>query len=311
MTASLVFTHTDSSAAVERQILSFSFIKEAYTPYTRLHAEFAVSGVTDTSAVMEVMFFLDGRVIHHGIIDSLTVTEKGGCRIGTLSSRSFSCMLTQNQMQPGLYTQVSINRLMDNMLSIPYVTHENSADETGYIYVKYGSTMWEALAGLAFKQLGKYPYIRGTNCVMFSPEPSPGVFDIPGSDILSVGSEVKEKLLVSDLHMEDINGSYGTFDLNDADVSARRIVRHRYFELDKQFLYDPQKALEYRDKLACRGWRRIFCSYSGYSGEDISDLVSFGTVSSERITAVRITGSRRGVITELSVYRDRFGTINS
>ena len=306
MTASLLFTHTGGGTSTVSRILSFSFRKEAYTPYTELNAVFEDTAGTDTGTVTEVRFFVGGVLIHHGIIDKLTVTEKNGCRTGVLSSRSFSCMLMQNQMEPGLYTRVSINKLMDNMLSIPYVTHEYSDDETGYIYVKQGSTLWDSLSNLAYKQLGRYPYIRGTNCVMFSPAAFPGEYSYTAAELLSQGEEVSEKRLESDFHMADINGSYGTYDLNDPDVSARSIVRHRYFELDRQYLYDPQSALVFRDKYACRGWRRSFCSYSGYNGEDISDIISFGNVSGERICTVRITGGKRGIITELSVYHDRF-----
>lgn len=306
MTADIVFVHTDSSFTMVSSILSFRFRKEAYTPYTELEAVFSVPDGLDTGTVTEVMFSLGSRLIHHGIADRLTVTEKGGCLTGTVTSRSFSCMLMQNQMEPGLYTRVSINRLMDNMLSIPYVTHESSADETGYIYVKQGSTLWDSLADLAYKQLGRYPYIRGTNCVMFSQAASPAEFSYTASQLLSQGEEVSEKRLESDFHMADINGDYGTYDLNDPDVSARNIVRHRYFELDRQFLYAPQSALVFRDKVACRGWRRAFCSYGGYSGEDICDKVSFGDIAGERICRIDVTGGRRGIVTELSVYHDRF-----
>lgn len=306
MTAEIVFVHTGGSTSSAGDILSFRFRKEAYTPYTQLEAVFAAPAGTDTGTVTEVLFTVGNTLVHHGIIDRLTVTEKNGCRTGVLSSRSFSCMLMQNQLEPGLYTRISINSLMDSMVSIPYVTHEYSSDETGYIYVKQGSTLWDSLSNLAYKQLGRYPYIRGTNCVMFSQVQAPAVFTYTASQLLSMGTEVSEKRLESDFHMADINGSYGTYDLNDPDVSARNIVRHRYFELDRQYLYDPQSALVFRDRYACRGWRRAFCSYSGYNGEDICDTLSFGSVSGERICAVEITGGRRGIVTELSVYRDRF-----
>jgi len=306
MTAEVLFIHTGGRFTMADTVLSFRFIKEAYTPYTELEAVFSVPDGLDTGTVTEVMFSLSSRLIHHGIADRLTVTEKDGCRTGVVSSRSFSCMLMQNQMEPGLYTRVSINSLMDNMLRIPYVTHESSADETGYIYVKQGSTLWDSLAGLAYKQLGRYPYIHGTNCVMFSQAAYPDEFSYSASQLLSQGSEVSEKRLESDFHMADINGDYGTYDLSDPDVSARNIVRHRYFELDRQFLYDPQSALVFRDKVACRGWRRAFCSYSGYNGEDLFDKVSFGDIAGERICRIEITGGRRGIVTGLSVYHDRF-----
>ena len=78
------------------------------------------------------------------------------------------------------------------------------------------------------------------------------------------------------------------------------------FDLDMRFLYSPQQALTYRDKYDFRGAERVFCSYCGYSGEDLSDMVSFGNITAERIAEVSINGSSRGVFTEISVYRDKF-----
>ena len=108
--------------------------------------------------------------------------------------------------------------------------------------------------------------------------------------------------------MADINGNYGTYELTDYDAEAKRIVRHKFFELDRQFLSDPQLALVFRDKYTNRAAERVFCSYCGYRGEDVSDTASFGDVSVRRITALEINGSRNGIFTEVSVYRDRFYT---
>ena len=73
-----------------------------------------------------------------------------------------------------------------------------------------------------------------------------------------------------------------------------------------RFLYSPQQALVYRDKYEFRGRERVFCSYSGYRGEDLNDLVSFGDISAERIGSVAVKGSSKGIFTEVGVYRDKF-----
>ena len=301
----LVFIHTTGNRSAEMKMLSFKFVKEAYTPFTTLNASFVVTDRTDPGTVTEVMLYVNGRQIHYGFIDELSVTEKNGIKTASLVSRSFSCMLTQNQMEPGLYTGMSLNRLMDEILSIPHVTHEDS-DTNGYIYINYGSTLWEAIIAFTYKLSGRYPYIRGTNCVMMNEVSQPEVFIIGSDRLLTSGSGISEKQLLSDLHMEDINGDFGTFDLNDPLVTARSIVRHRWIELDKQFLYAPQQALEFRDRAASKGWRSSFCTSCGYSGEDISDIVSFGDVQPARITGVTVTGGRNGIFTRLSVYNDRF-----
>ncbi len=113
---------------------------------------------------------------------------------------------------------------------------------------------------------------------------------------------------MSHFHMSNINEEFGEFDLEDSSVIAQNIIRHRFFDLDRQFLYNPQQALEYRSKFASRASERIFCTYSGYKGEDLSDLATFGFAYNERIGAVTITGSSDGIITEISTYRDKFLT---
>ena len=106
--------------------------------------------------------------------------------------------------------------------------------------------------------------------------------------------------------MADIEGNYGSYEFEDANVINRKIIRHKYFELDKQFLYNPEHALAYRDKLTDRAHFRYFCKYCGYNGEDLFDKVSFDYVSQRRITSIEITGSSKGIFTELGVYYDGF-----
>lgn len=307
MEAVVLFRNTTGMDVEEHRVLSFTFRKEAYTPYTTLTARFLAPS-NDPTTVTEVLFYLDGRLVHHGIADSYTVTRSGGSTVGVLRSRSFTSMLLQNQMEPGLYTDISLNKLIDTMIHIPYVTHEDDSDDSGYIFVKYGSDLWEAVANFSYKKMRTYPYIRGTNCVMMTPYPQPETFAYSNSSLLSTGSRLKLNTMVSGLHMEDMSGQYGTFDLIDQEAQARDITRHRYFELDRQFVYQPQEALEYRDKFAARGWRKDFCTYSGYNGEDLCDLASFGGVSGRRITSITITGSSSGIITEIGTYRDKFYT---
>lgn len=308
MGASLTFRTVSGTDITENEVISFRFRKDAYTPYTSLTASFISHNVVPDQ-ITEIKLFVNGHLIHHGTADSLTAERSGTVRKGRLSSLSFSSMLIQNQLKPGLYTNISINQLMDNMLSVPYVTHESDADNSGYIYVGKGASLWDGIVNLCYKSRGRYPYIRGTNCVMFSTYPQPLSFTYSNEELLSEGSSVTEKRLISDLHMADINEEYGHYDLTDPDVTARNIIRQRYFDLDMQFLYDPVKALAYRSSFAARGWRRYYCSYSGYKGEDIGDTVSFGSINSKPVGAVMITGGQNGIITEISVFDDKFYSV--
>lgn len=305
MTVQIKITLTNGTEYTENNVLSFAFDKDIYTPYTSLSARIRANRSAYDNAA-EVSLIIDGHTIHHGLVDKLKWEKKGGADFLVISSRGFTSLLAQNQIEPGLKLNISFNMLMDNFYTLPYVTHENNADDSSYIYVKPNTSMWDAAANLSYKLLGTYPYIRGTNTVMISHYPSPESFNLTGEKLISSGTELIYSRLASDYHMADINGSYGTFDLTDTDVRDLKIVRHKYFDIDMRFLYSPQQALVYRDKYDFRGKESVFCSYCGFRGEDVGDLVSFGSVTGERIGAVSVIGSSRGVFTKISVYRDKF-----
>lgn len=289
----------------ETNILFFSFVKDAYTPYTSLTARIFSDGDSYLS-VSEILFYVGDRLIHHGLIDSLERTSYDERSVVTLVSRGFTSLLTQNQLEPGKITDISINTLMDGFYTLPYVSHEDNSDASNYIFVKNGSSMWDGIVNLSYKLYGTYPYIRDTNCVRISLEQNPAEFSYDGSSLTASGLGYNYRRRISHFHMSDLSGSYGTYELSDVNVTNRKIVRHKFFELDKQYLYNPQQALEFHDKFSNRGNFRYFCQYSGYNGEDLFDKVSFGYVSGRRITSIGITGSSKGIFTELGVYYDGF-----
>lgn len=299
--------HTISRAV---KILSFKFTKEAYTPYTQLSAVFSTETTAFTpfgspSEYSEVVFYIDSHIVHHGIIDSLQIVKENGIEKGIVKSRGFTSLLLDNQLKPGLYMNVSVNSLIHNYYTLPQVESEESTSEN-YIFVKDGSSMWDALVSLAYKVHGTYPYIKGTNKVMLtalSPEKSLTFSD---DKLLNSGSEVNTTHFVSDFHMADIDDTYDNYSYNSPEVTDRKIVRHRYFDLDRRFLYSPEQALYFRDAIAMRGWKRKFCTYSGYNYEDLYDTVSFGDVQNGVIKSIEVTGDRSGIFTELSVYEDKF-----
>ena len=304
MNTQLIIKNTDNTRYTEENILSFTFTKEAYTPYTSLSAKLLASAETFTNA-SEILLYVGNKLVHHGLADSIVSTYSESADTVSISSRGFTSLLVQNQTEPGLKTNMTINRLMDSFYTFPYVTHENSS-ETSYIFVKNNSTMWEGIVNLAYKLYGTYPYIRDTNHIRVTCEEYPLHFRYDSSSLLSTGNSLKCRNLYSNFHMSDINEEFGQYELADSDVIQRNIVRHKFFELDMQFLYDPQQALVYMDKWCSRGEKRIFCTYSGYNGEDLYDTVSFGSISAERIAKIKISGDSSGVVTEISVYRDGF-----
>ncbi|MDE5582916.1 MAG: hypothetical protein K2J08_04350 [Ruminococcus sp.] len=304
MNITLVLKNSDGTETEFDKILSFAFRKDIYQPYTSLSVKTSAETFSPEN-ISEVKFFIDGRLIHHGLSDNITFTKISGGAVVSVSSRGFTSMLIQNQIATGLKSNISINTLMDGFYSLPYVTHEDNS-KTSYIFVKSSSSMWDGIVNLSYKVCGTYPYIRGTNCVRMTAFENPSAFAYQDSEIISRGISETGRKLVSHFHMSDIEGNFGEFEIEDNDVKSLNIVRHRFIELDRQFLYNPQQALEYRSAYASRGRKRIFCTYSGYRGEDLYDTADFGSVSGERIGAVIISGNGSGVVTEISVYRDKF-----
>lgn len=304
MNISVILKNTDGSEMTFDKILSFGFHKDVYQSYTSFGAKFS-GDISAPENVSEIFFSINGKTIHHGLADSISVTTSVGGTVISVSSRSFTSLLIQNQIESGIKTDISINDLIESFYTLPYVTHEDSPSKS-YIYIKSNSNMWDGIVNISYKIHGTYPYIRDTNHIMFTPAENPSVFEYSDSQIISRGITTAEKKLVSHFHMSNIGGDFGEFELADNDVISHNIIRHRFFELDRQFLYNPQQALEYRSKYAARGRKKLFCTYSGYNGEDLYDMVTFGTVQNKHIGTLTITGSSDGIITETGVYMDKF-----
>lgn len=303
MTAAITIMDLSGKREVISTILSFSFYKEAYTPYTRISAVFEAGEIPPSDA-SEVCLYMDGRPIHHGYADVYRVTTENGIKKGYVTSRGFTSLLLQNQLEPGLYTNISIDSLMGGYINVPYVVHEQSGD-TSYIYVKSGSSMWDGIVNLSHKLYGKYPYIRNENSVMIHRDSAVKSLVYKNEQLLSKGSELDTRTMASYWSMEDIDGGYGSYTYTETEAQIRSIVRERYIELDKRFLYDPQSAVDYRDKIAMRGWKKKFLTYSGYRGEDLFDYAIVDNIRYD-ITSIKITGNEKGIVTGIGMYSDKF-----
>lgn len=304
MNIRIVVQKTDGSQLTETKLLGFSFRKNAYLPYTLLNVRIS-SDAVDFENSAEVFMYINEDLIHHGLIDSLKTVYSGGSRVTTVISRGFTSLLCQNQIEPGMKMDITFNQLMNSYYELPHITHEDNSTQ-GYIFVSGKTSMWDGVVNLSYKFCGTYPYIRGTNCVRITPVSDPAVFSYSDDQLLSQGFAMNGRRRISHFHMADMGGKYGVYEYTDSDALSYGIVRHKYSELDKEFLYEPENGLLFRSKVSSRQQKVFFCTYSGYNGEDLSDIVSFGSMISQRIEGIEIKGTSNGVITELSVYQDKF-----
>lgn len=304
----LRFSRPDGTYGHSLSVLNFTFTKDAYTPYTQVSASFLIDNGTFSYApeeYSEVTFYVNSCQVHRGIIDSFSIIRDHTAIRGVVRSRGFTSMLLDNQLKPGLYTNISINNLIDDYYTLYNVTHEKSNDKS-YIYVKSGSSMWDAIVNLSYKLYGTYPHIQGPNKVMMTKGSPARHVTFDDNTLISCGAEINTRRIASHFHMADVDDTYGNFEYVNQDAIDRNITRHRYFDLDRRFLYDPESAVIFRDAMASRGMCRKICTYSGYKKEDLYDTVSFEDVTDGIITSIKITGDRSGVQTELSIYNDKF-----
>lgn len=292
---------TDGSQINFSNILSFVFEKEAYTPYTTFRA--TVFGNNLPEDLMDIQFYINSKCLHHGTVDTFKrVYERKGIK-GYITSRGFTSLLTENQLPPGTYMDMTLNKLFDNYFSLPNIDHESNSTNS-YIFVNKGTPMWDCAVNLAYKLTGKYPYIRTANKFMMSMPTDAKNLTYTDDNIVNYGTELSTKRIISHYHMADISGKYGTYEYKGTEAIARNLIRHHHFDLDSRFLYSPADACQFRGKVSMRGFKRRFFTWSGYKGEDINDIVTYEDIVGQRIKAIRIVGGQKGVFTELSVYED-------
>lgn len=299
--AELTLKTTGGTTFVINKLAGFRCRKERYTPYSALDA--TVIGGEGVSDVVEAKLSVGGKVLHRGIMDSLTVTKSGGRTVMRLSSRGFSSMLAQNELAPGLLAGLSLNSLMSEKMIVPNVTWQNSSQTVRYIYVNEHDSQWSAIVSLSLALNEDYPYIGAVNEVRLSPVNPKTV--VP-ENIFEEGSSGDYSKMVSHYHMKDVNGSY-SYNYTDGFATARGIVRHKYIAYDRQFVGLSDYGLKYRLGFTERGCKSRFLTYIGYCGEELRDKAVFPDGSVCEISAVEICGNaKRGIFTKDICYFDKY-----
>lgn len=261
--------------------------------------------------VFDAELYINGNPVHKGIVDTMQTEEKAGIKTLKITSRSHTSMMGQNEVTPGVLTNVSLVSLMSNYISIPYVYCENLTSTSNYIYVKEHSSLWDAVTNLCLKQYGTYPYIANINTVRFTMPSSPKTVTLSrqNGNILSCGSFWDYTKALSHIHMADTEGTYNTFNKTDSLVPQRNIVRHKHIAFDRQWLENPEKTLQYRLNFGVRGYSQKFVEYLGFNGEDINDLLNFEDIQNKRISRIQIEAGEYGIKTRLSCYFDRYNNL--
>ncbi len=302
MNASCTFFLPDGTSLTLTHCLRFSLLRERYQAFAVLHAQFLLD--EDTAPPSEAMFFLGGQLLHDGIVQQAECIREKGCRILRFTSRSYTAVLTKNQLVPGLHTNVTLQSLMETY-ALPKITYDSGTGEINYIYVRDNAAMWDSIIAYNYKLNSGFPYIRVPNLLCMMPQNGTEAILLPANAVLAdcIGGDCSEML--SRVDMANAAGEYGTFTRSNPEALRRNIVRVRQIALDKQYVYNPDDALRFRIDLGNRRMDSRMIRYCGYCGEDIEDLVQIGPLTA-RVSRILITGDRNGVVTADTFYFDPF-----
>lgn len=283
-------------------IFTFSFLKERYTPFTLLRIRAVYD--CDNADIADVKLTVNGKLIHHGILDYCVVEKTFGRRIISIVSRGFTSLLGQNELAPGVKTQLSLIGLMTSLPAIRNVTWEQNNNTARIVYVKEHSSQWDAVVNTCLAVYHTHPYIAGTNELRFT---SPAVSSVShNGKIICVGNGADYTRLISAMHMKDSSGTYNSYNYTDGFAAARGIVREKYIEFDKQWLAESTFGLNYKLNYAERGSRYEYLRYKGYDGEDICRNVDISPSRTLTLSKLEISGDSKGITTTNTFYHDKY-----
>lgn len=309
MNLTLEIIATNGRFTVTDRLLRYSLEKDVYTPYTKLSFSFAgtITQISLIKNAYRIQVSGNNTVLHFGTIDKLEFQVKGTEVICRGSSKGLTALLLWNQLPPGIYPNLSLNELMTRFCTLPEgITWEPNTDTTNYLYVGEHTSLWEGAANLSFKLLERYPYIYGANQISYTVPTAYRSHSFYTGEY-GYGVTCQQSGIYSDFYMADASGDYSAFHETDALAQARGIVRTKQLPLDEQYLYNPQKALEFRRKYADKRLITYYAEFFGTRFAEIGDRLTIPDIcTAAYVTGVQYYGDQNGSFTKISTYCDGF-----
>lgn len=288
-----------------QQCLSLTLEREIYTPFETLSALFCIEENFDVTQVTQLELFWEEQSIFLGIADQVVIFQRGGLWFLRIQSKTFTSLLTQNELEPGLYPNITLQYLVKNFYPIPHVTAEEST-ESGYIYVRERTSLWDSVAAFVYKLCGRYPYVVNNEVRASFPE-TPLLHTPEPETVTELGSGLDTTRLISHYHMADIADNPNAYEKENLEAQHAQIVRHKQIAFDREFLYSPTSALTFRNLFSCRGDKSRYVTYAGFHNELLGDAVTYGThLQADTICRVRTVFGAQGLRTTLWTYEDGF-----
>ena len=112
MALTITLSNTSGASYIFSKILQFQLKKEVYTPYTTFSAQFQTDGLKKFGTICKVIVQNGSQVVHEGTVETLTVQTNASVTTISLLSYGFTKLLLHSELAPGLYPNLSINRLL-------------------------------------------------------------------------------------------------------------------------------------------------------------------------------------------------------
>ena len=297
-----LYLHSATKVYSLTKCVSLSYEKERYTPYTTASGIFVCTQTPEE--IYKLSIVVDGVSIHYGPVDSYEFYREKGLSLVRFSSRGFSMGLSQNQPLPGMNFNVNLQSLIDANVTVPHVTCQQDTAVANYIFVKESSSLWDAIVALCQKVEGTYPYISGQNTVMFS-KPSESALDLSGEKVVKSGNGVHLTNVISHYHMKDTEDAY-SFNYTNQVASDFEIVRHKYINLDRQWLSDPDSGLMHKGYFSGKGIKYTFRKFAGFHFADLCRKVKLSSSVTKEVSKIRLEYTKKGFFTTLWFYDDDY-----
>lgn len=302
----IIITDENGKEYIFDKILSFKYTKSLSLPYTSLDALICCKNIFEKD-ISSVKLVIDNIIVHSGFIETFKSYSRNNCFFISLTSKGFSALMMQNYLEPKLYTKVSFNSLMDDYVTMPDVTHEDNSEATGYFYVSENKSLWDSVCSFGYKLKNTLPYITGTNKVNISLPEQYKILRIDKDKILETGRKSDYRSIVSDINMQDAEGKYDKFSIH-CDLADRlNLSRRKEIPLDKQFLYSPQTALEYRISQYIQKQKLLYILCDGFFNAEIydlleSDILDNSNALSEKVFGISVHGDQKGIESTIWIF---------
>ncbi len=304
MQIKLIISRAGTPTVELTDCIAFSLVRDRYLPYATLRATM-IAQQNLYNYPCKAQFYLDGVLLHEGIIEQFSAELRDRTRFVKVVSRSYTAALMHNQPKPGIYPAATLQSLM-TMYDLPCVTYETGVTESRYMFVKESASMWEMLNHYNYLLNGGSPYITVPNHVRVRPKSDPREFTVPTARLICKGECTDLSRIISRIDMADASGEYGAYTRTNTEATNRHITRVKQITLDKTYLSDPQKALEVRIKRSMQKMHAEYIEYLGYCGEDIGDRVTCVGFSGAPAGRIELNGSGEGLRTKVFYYHDPF-----